>query len=163
MLEENYKTLIEDILENKEFNKLEAIEHHGTNRLKHSIRVSYYSYKICRIIGIDYISAARAGLLHDFFLSKNDRTKKERISSFFLHPKKALKTATNNFQLNDIEKNIIESHMFPVNIALPKYLESWIVSIVDKIVGTYEFLEKYSIKQLHVPNIYLLVLIRIFN
>ena len=163
MLEEDYKTLIEDILENQEFNKLEIIEHHGTNRLKHSMRVSYHSYQICKIMGLDYISAARAGLLHDFFLSNNERTKKERITSFFSHPKKALKNAMENFELNDKEKNIIESHMFPTNITLPKYLESLIVSIVDKIVGTYEFLEKYSLKQLHVPNMYLLVLIKIFS
>ena len=81
----------------------------------------------------------------------------------FTHPKKALITATSFFDLNDIEQNIIISHMFPIYIALPQYLESWIVSIVDKIVGTYEFLEKISLKHIYVPNIFLLTLIQIFN
>ena len=39
----------------------------------------------------------------------------------------------------DKEKNIIESHMFPLNIkAKPKYIESIIISIVDKIACIYE-------------------------
>ncbi len=163
MLNEEYNLLVEDILKNEKFNKLETIEHHGTNRLKHSKRVSYYSYEVCKKLHLDYISAARAGLLHDFFLSDNDRTKKDRVISFFAHPKKALENATNLFYLNDKEKNIIESHMFPMNITLPKYIESWIVSTVDKIVGTYEFLEKLSLKHAYVPNLYLLLLIKIFN
>lgn len=163
MLDENYYCLVEDILENEEFKTLESIEHHGTDRLTHSKRVSYYSYKVCKTINIDYIAAARAGMLHDFFESKKERTKKDRLISFFTHPKKALTTANLHFELNDKEQNIIESHMFPVYITLPKYLESWVVSIVDKIVGTYEVLEKMSLKHLYVPNLYVLLLIKIFN
>jgi len=163
LTDEDYTILIEDILENNEFKKLENIEHHGTSRLKHSLKVSYYSYQICRILGLDHIASARAGLLHDFFISDNERTKTERIISVFTHPKKALTNSLEHFELNEKEKNIIVSHMFPINLILPEYLESWIVSIVDKIIGTYEFLEKYSLKQLHVPNIYLLLLIKIFS
>jgi len=163
MIDENYNILIEDILQNKEFTKLENIEHHGTSRLKHSKRVSYYSYKICKNLHIDYISAARAGLLHDFFISPQERNKRERIKSVFTHPKKALETANTYFELNDIEQNIIISHMFPLYITLPQYLESWIVSIVDKVVGSYEFLEKLSLKHIYVPNVFLLTLIKIFN
>lgn len=163
MIDENYNILIEDILENKEFIKLENIEHHGTSRLKHSKRVSYYSYKICKKLHIDYISAARAGLLHDFFISPQERNKRERIKSVFTHPKEALETAITYFELNDIEQNIIISHMFPLYITLPQYLESWIVSIVDKVVGSYEFLEKLSLRHIYVPNVFLLTLIKIFN
>lgn len=163
MLDENYNILIEDILENKEFLKLENIEHHGTNRLKHSKRVSYYSYKICKKMHIDYISAAREGLLHDFFFYENKSSKKDRIKSLFTHPRKALENANKHFDLNDLEQNIIISHMFPINVALPQYLESWIVSTVDKIVGTYEFLEKLSLKHIYVPNIFVLLLVQIFN
>lgn len=163
MFEHDYYILIEDILENKKFNKLETIEHHGTSRLKHSKKVSYYSYKMCKLMHLDYIAAARAGLLHDFFYSDNERTKKDRIISLFTHPKEALKNAIEYFDLSDKEQNIIESHMFPINVTLPKYMESWIVSIVDKIIGMYEFLEKYSLKYLYARNLYLLLLIQIFN
>jgi uncharacterized protein len=163
MIDEDYYMLIEDIIKNDEFKKLETIEHHGTNRLKHSKRVSYYSYEICKIMKLDYISAARGGLLHDFFISNKERTKKERLISFFTHPKKSLSNSNYHFNLNDKEQNIIESHMFPAYITLPKYAESWIVSLVDKIVGTYEFMEKLALKHAYIPNVFVLVLIRIFN
>jgi len=59
MLNENYYLIVEDIIKNEEFNKLETIEHHGTNRLKHSKRVSYYSYEVCKKLHLDYIAAGR--------------------------------------------------------------------------------------------------------
>ena len=48
---------------------------------------------------------------------------------------------------------------------VPKYMESWIVSFVDKIVATYEFSYSYGSKALcKLPNAYvisLLLLLRI--
>ena len=157
-----YEYLVKDILKNKEFNKIENIEHHGTTRMIHSKRVSYYSYSVCKFLHLDYISAARAGLLHDFFISEPELTKKERILSLFTHSKKALNNSKSNFYLNTKEENIIVSHMFPLGIYLPIYMESWIVSTVDKIVGTYEFLEKLSVS-LYYSKVYLRSIIRIFN
>lgn len=163
MNRKEYNLIINDIINNCEFLKISSIEHHGTSRLVHSKRVSFYSYLICKKLGLDYIAGARAGLLHDFFLSSDDRTKVERFTSTFTHPKRALRRANQYFSLNDKEQNIIVSHMFPVNVRLPKYMESWIVSLVDKVVGLYEFLVSFSFKQCCVPNLYLLLLIRIFN
>ena len=35
--------------------------------------------------------------------------------------------------------------MFPIVLNnVPKYLESWIVSIVDKVVGSFEFIQEYQ-------------------
>ena len=42
------------------------------------------------------------------------------------------------FCLNVIEKDIIEKHMWPLTIRLPKYKESFIVSFVDKYCSTAE-------------------------
>lgn len=132
-----YNLLVDDILENKEFKKLEEYVHHKTTRLEHSKRVSFYAYKICKKMNLDYISAARGGLLHDFFFDKY--TLKNTKSLIGSHPKKALETATGYFELNDKEANIIESHMFPINMKnKPKYKESIIVSLVDKIACVYE-------------------------
>ena len=158
-----YKYLVKDILDNNEFSKLEIERHHGTNRLIHSKRVSHYSYRICKILGIDYVAAARGGLLHDFFIYEKEITKKDRFKLIFTHPQQALRNAEKYYELSDKEKNIIVSHMFPANINLPKYLESWIISTVDKIVAIYEFVESFSMKNAAVPNLYLLLLTRIFN
>lgn len=132
-----YNKIIEDILNNNEFLKLDDCLHHKGSRLVHSKRVSLYSYKICKKLKLDYISAARGGLLHDFFLdSYNKDNTRELLRS---HSEIAKINAKNNFTLSLKEENIIESHMFPVNFkSKPKYLESIIVSLVDKISCVYE-------------------------
>ena len=48
--------------------------------------------------------------------------------------------------LSDIEKNIIWAHMFPIYVALPKYAESWVVTVTDKVVASYEFCLKFKNK-----------------
>jgi uncharacterized protein len=140
----DYDILVSDILNNKEFNKLDEIIHHGTTRLKHSKRVSYYSYKVAKLLNLDYIACARAGLLHDFFLTNRSYKLRVRFKFIFIHPKYSVKNSLKYYDLNDKEINIIESHMFPAYYVLPKYLESWLVSIIDKIVATYEFMVAFK-------------------
>lgn len=156
--DKKYLKIVEDILENKEFNQLDTIEHHGMTRLDHSVRVSYYSYKISKMLGLDYITTARAGLLHDFFISKEDRTLKERFISTFVHPKYAVMNSQKYFEIDDKTKNIIESHMFPIYKVLPKYAESWIVSSVDKLSALYEFSKTFGIKFAYASNIFILLI-----
>ena len=132
-----YNEIISDILNNREFKKIEGFKHHSTNRLDHSRRVSFYSYRICKRLGFDYVSAARGGLLHDFFINtyKNCNKKKLLVN----HPMFALYNANKHFVLNDIEKDIIRSHMFPVNMkVIPKYKESYVITFVDKMACVYE-------------------------
>jgi len=159
-----YLNIIDDILYNNEFKKIASNIHHGLSRLDHSLRVSYYSYKFSKILFLDSKEVARAGLLHDFFISQGN-SKKERTISIFVHPKKALANSDRLFNLSDKEKNIIEAHMFPViPNKIPKYLESWIVSLVDKIVATYEFSYSCSTKTLcKIPNAYFVSLLLLFR
>ena len=82
-----YYNLVYDIINDNEFKKIDNCVHHGISRFDHSCRVSYYSYKVCRILGLNYKEVARAGLLHDFFLSENI-TKKDKMKSMFVHSKK---------------------------------------------------------------------------
>lgn len=132
-----YNKIVEDILNNKEFKKIEAFEHHRTNRLEHSKRVSLYSYKICKKLNLDYVSASRGGLLHDFFTNKYQKENACKLMKE--HPLIASRNAIKYFDLNDKEINIIESHMFPLNIQIkPKSIESYIVSTVDKFSCLYE-------------------------
>jgi len=134
-----YYNLVYDIINDTEFKKIDNCIHHGISRFDHSCRVSYYSYKVTKALRLNYKEVARAGLLHDFFLSKNI-TKKDKFTSMFSHSKKSLKNSEDLFFLSDKEKDIIYTHMFPLNPnRIPKYMESWIVSFVDKCVATYEF------------------------
>ena len=137
--DQEYINLVSDILEHDEFNKTKEIVHHGLNRFDHSMRVSYYAYKITKLLKLDYKGVARAGLLHDFFFVDNsdvDRTK--RLDVLINHPKYALANAKRYFELSDKEANIIESHMFPISLKTPKYLESWIVDMIDNVVAVTE-------------------------
>jgi len=52
----------------------------------------------------------------------------------FTHPLTALNNASERFKLNRIESDIIRRHMFPLTLIPPRYKESWLVMIVDKIV-----------------------------
>ena len=144
--DKEYKKIIKDIFRNVEFKKLCNIEHHGISRMEHSIKISYYSYRIAKKLGMDYVSVARGGLLHDFFLDGDERNRKRKFLDTFVHPKKALSTSINYFNVNEIEKNIIVSHMFPIYLSLPKYKESFLVNLVDKVIGSKELIRGFSCK-----------------
>ena len=144
--DKDYKKIVKDIFRNVEFKKLFNIEHHGISRMEHSIKISYFSYKIAKKLKMDYVSVARGGLLHDFFLDGDERNRKEKFLDTFTHPKRALKTSVDNFDVNDKEKNIIVSHMFPIYLSIPKYKESILVNIVDKVIGCKEMIRCFRYK-----------------
>lgn len=135
-----YLCIVNDILNHEEFSKTKNIVHHGMNRYDHSLRVSYYSYKVAKLLKLDAVETARGALLHDFFFDDNESIgyKKERAEILINHPKYALENANQYFTLSDKEQDIIRTHMFPIAPMLPRYMESWIVDIVDDIVSIYE-------------------------
>ena len=151
-----YMSIVNNILDNDEFLKIRQIEHHGISRYDHSLKVSYYSYKIAKVLHLDYEQTAVGGLLHDFFLSPENRTQKERLKSVFTHPKQAVAMARTQFELTKKEEDMIRSHMFPINLSVPKYAESWIVSLVDKCVATNEFAIKFRFRLKYAYNLFLL-------
>lgn len=112
------------------------IQHGDTSTLDHCVKVSYRSYKIAKLFKMDYKSAARAGLLHDMFLYDWHLTPKGTPlfkKHGFTHPRKALDNAEAHFDLNDKEKDIILKHMWPLTLrSIPKYKESFLVSLMDK-------------------------------
>ena len=151
-----YMSIVNNILDNEEFMKIKKIEHHGISRFDHSLKVSYYSYKSAKILHLDYEQTSVGGLLHDFFLSPENRTQKERMKSVFTHPKQAVEMARTQFELTKKEEDMIRSHMFPINLSVPKYAESWIVSMVDKCVATNEFAIKFRFRLKYAYNLFLL-------
>lgn len=138
---EFYK-LTKDILTNKEFNKLRYINHHGITRYDHSLRVAYYTYIITKKLHLDYHKATKGALLHDFFI--DEVSSMDGVSRLRKHPTYALINAKKYYDLSPMEEDIIKTHMFPVTFRPPKYLESWLVDIIDDIASIYE--RSYSIK-----------------
>ncbi|HHU31553.1 MAG: HD family phosphohydrolase [Zhaonellaceae bacterium] len=136
----DYKDCIKDLLTNQEVRGLHNFVQHGNvSRLEHSLFVSYKSFLLCKKLGLDYCSAARGGLLHDFFLYNRKVEKPYKGIHGFAHPKIALDNASKYFNLNEIEKDIIKKHMWPLTIVPPKYMETLVVSCVDKYCATLEF------------------------
>ena len=161
-----YLDIINHILENKEFKQMEHIKHHNTTRMDHSLKVSYYSYKIAKSLHLDYEDVARGGLLHDFYtreVRKCEKIKDKILLFSIKHPDEAVENASNNFELSEKEINIIHSHMFPIDYKIPKYAESWIVSLVDKVLSFGEFSKKFSRKLGYLSNLYLLFVLNIIK
>ena len=94
-------------------------------------------FPIAKKIGLDYKSAAIAGLLHDFYY-KPWQENHEKVPFFkmhgFVHAHEALENSRKNFPelMNPVVENCIERHMFPLNIVPPKYREGFIITCVDK-------------------------------
>lgn len=66
--DEEYVLIVEDLLRQPAVQKLsQYTQHHHSNRLDHSIAVSFDSYELAKKLHLDYRSVARAGLLHDLF------------------------------------------------------------------------------------------------
>ena len=128
-----YVNCISDLIQNEAVQSMETfVQHNSTSCLVHSLTVSYRSYLSCTSLGLDYRSAARGGLLHDFFLYDWHIQRSGNRFHTFTHPETALKNAAEMFSLNKKEKDIIENHMWPLTVRLPKCRESYVVSLIDK-------------------------------
>ena len=133
----SFDNIANDIINTNKFNELKKESHHGLTRYTHVMRVSKYTYKISKKLKMDYVSATRAALLHDYFTSEDvkDYTEMQKLN---IHSNIAFNNAIKEFNLNEKEENAIKSHMFPLGKTLPKYKESFVLSTVDKVVSTYE-------------------------
>lgn len=161
-----YLSIIDNIMNNEEFKQMENIKHHNTTRMNHLIKVSYNSYKVAKMFNLDYKDVARAGLLHDFYteeVNKCDKIKDKVLLFSTKHPENAVENSMRNFELSEKEINIIKTHMFPIDYKVPKYAESWIVSIVDKVVSFGEFGKKFSYSLTYIVNLYILFLINVLK
>lgn len=143
--DKRYMESVYDIINSEPFQRMNNYIQHGTTTtLEHCLSVSYTSYKICKYYNFDYISAARGGLLHDLFLYDWHTHRKETGNRFhgFTHPVVALHNAEKYFILNDVEKDIIKKHMWPLTIVPPKTKEGFVVMYADKYCGLIETAER---------------------
>lgn len=131
--ENEYLGCVNDLIDHEMVTKMQDfVQHGGISCLEHSIYVSYLSFRVCKMLRFDYCSAARGGLLHDFFLYDWHIDKQHEGLHGFTHPKTALKNADRFFCLNHIERDIIRNHMWPMTIRFPRYKESFVVLMIDK-------------------------------
>ena len=147
----NFLFIIKDIhIEN--YNKImkECTQHGKTSVYKHCLKVGFLSYLLAKKLKMDYISIARGAFLHDFFLYDWHTTKTAKHWYIlkdlhgFKHPETAKENAVKIFDVNEIEQDIIENHMFPLTFyRLPKHKEAVIVILVDKYCSTIETFKRF--------------------
>jgi uncharacterized protein len=137
-----FNSMVEEILYHDEFVKLKEYNHHASHIYDHVVRVAFLSYAVSKILRFDYIAAARGGLLHDFFLydwREKKATDAKRSMHGKEHPHIALENAQRHFEINEREADIIVKHMYPKTRALPRYKESFVVSLMDKVTAIIEY------------------------
>lgn len=134
---QEFNLLIKDILNNQNFRELDNELHHGISRFGHSYRVAENVYKVTKKLHMNYKEATRAALLHDFYFNYQLEENGD-VKNLGEHPNMALLNASKYYELSDLQKNMIASHMFPMGKTLPKYKESICLTIVDKVVAIYE-------------------------
>jgi Predicted HD superfamily hydrolase len=138
LLFQQYLRCINDLIATPTVQRLSQFLQHGdSDRLQHSLSVSYYAFVLARRFGLDWRSVARGALLHDLFFYYHQERKKQGWH-VLEHPKIALANANAAFNLNEVEQEIIVCHMFPFCSKLPVFAETYLVSTVDKLCATLE-------------------------
>ena len=140
-----YKELpeIRGIIAHPSFIKMKDFRHHGNIDCRfHTLRVAEKAYDMAEYFKADIVSTVRGALLHDFYLYDWH----EGCPPFhgFRHPFYALKEASKIFSLNNIERDCIKKHMFPLTPQPPVYIESWIVSFSDKFHAFRDYIVQFS-------------------
>ena len=129
-----------DIILSPEAQVLKTFVQHGeTTVFEHCLSVAKFSLLMAHFlertlkIDINKDSLVRGALLHDYFLYDwHDKTVPGRRVHGFTHPGTAMRNAERDFGLNDLERDIISKHMFPVTPFPPMHRESIIVNLADK-------------------------------
>ncbi len=114
------------------------IQHGDTTIRSHTTSVACLAVAIARKthLKFDYSAIVRGALLHDYFLY--DWHEPHNGLHGYTHASKALQNAADDFAISPIEADIIRKHMWPLNIKPPRYRETLVVTIADKICSVKE-------------------------
>jgi len=118
------------------------VQHGDISCYQHSVLVACMSVRLARQlhVQVDMASMIRGALLHDYFLYDWHVPDPSHRLHGFTHAGCALRNAERDFALTEIERDVIEKHMFPMNPALPRYRESALVTLADKLCASREVL-----------------------
>ena len=138
--------IIKDLINDKTVLQMKNYKQHAnTTCFNHCLTASYYCYLFSKKFNLDYVSVARAAMLHDLFLYDWRKRQNDRKGFHaFTHPQTSYKNALKLTKLNDKETDIILKHMWPVTFfSFPKYKESLLLTFVDKYCAINETFESF--------------------
>ena len=133
---------VSDITAVEEYQRLKEFTHHrSTTRYQHCLNVAWYTFIWCKAAGLNYKSAARGAMLHDFYLydSNDELFKQSGLIHNLHHPRVALENAKKLFEVDEIMEDCILYHMFPVGEGKPKTQEGYVVTVADKYCASLEW------------------------
>ncbi|MEE0955971.1 MAG: HD domain-containing protein [Eubacterium sp.] len=126
-------------------------QHKTSNTLAHVCHVATVSHKIEKalFLHVDEEALLKGAMLHDYYLYDFHQHPVSAYRHGTGHAVIALTNAEKVFPLNSKERNIIYSHMWPLNLThIPKCREAWIVTVADKICAIEEmFLDRLPFRQ----------------
>ncbi len=140
---EEFLSIIEELINHKTVQEMKNYrQHYETTCFDHCYMVAYYCYFICKKYHLDYRAATRSAMLHDLFLY-DWRIRQPDRKGFhaFTHSKVACDNASKLFELNQKEKDMILTHMWPVTMQFPTSIEGFILTFVDKYCAVSETFE----------------------
>ena len=106
-----------------------------------------------KLLKLDYNSATRAAMVHDLFLYDWRKKNNRKGLHAFTHGKEAADNASKLFNMNEKELSMIETHMWPVTLKLPRSKEAFILTILDKYSTLKESYDYYKKKLYKYPNL----------
>ena len=134
-----------DILKSANMQKEKKFLQHGkVSVYTHSVRVAVLSLFLAELLRVKVNEEAmmRGALLHDYLLYDWHEKDDSHRWHGFSHARAALKNAKKDFQLGEIEQDVIQKHMFPLNLKPPKYKESVLVCLADKLSALEETIRR---------------------
>ncbi len=116
------------------------LQHGSVSTFEHSVSVTKMCLRLSRALHLttDERSLIRGALLHDYYLYDWHEPRGGNDLHAFSHAGKALKNASRDFSLNEIERDMIQCHMFPLTVRPPRYRESAILCLADKVCAIRE-------------------------
>ena len=140
-----FQRIVKEIVSNDSVQEMKKYRQHGNmNCFEHCYRVAYESYRICKKWKLDYVSVARAGMVHDMFLYDwRKKSPEHKPFHAFHHGKKAFMNASKEFALSKKGKDMIIKHMWPLTIIPPWSIEGIILSCVDKYCAITDMIDSY--------------------
>ena len=116
-------------------------QHKGNTTFRHCHSVAVESFHLAQRFGwnVDESALARGAMLHDYHLYTRQNEKINALRHLVSQPKRARGNAEKVFDLSRKEKNIIESHMWPLTLfKLPRSKEAVLVTLADKVCALRE-------------------------
>ena len=145
--EKAYREALDEMLRNPELQKMKQYYQHGGNTYAHSVQVAEAALKLARILPfhVKEKDLARGAMLHDFYLYGTNDMTFTAYQHGTRHPRISYENASRHFDLTDTEKDIILSHMWPLNFTRPpRCRESVVVTLADKYCATREYRRHFT-------------------